>query len=107
MAEFLKKYKTASIEIQGYASKVGSNEYNLELSKKRANEVQSEILQNGIAADRVRIVGFGESRLEKEGDDPTSHALKPKSNGNGSGLGRANRRGMDYFHHPRKIAYKT
>ncbi|MEF1282038.1 OmpA family protein, partial [Vibrio fortis] len=25
MAEFLKKYKTASIEIQGYASKVGSN----------------------------------------------------------------------------------
>ncbi|MEF1230196.1 OmpA family protein [Vibrio fortis] len=75
MAEFLKKYKTASIEIQGYASKVGSNEYNLELSKKRANEVQSEILQNGIAADRVRIVGFGESRLEKEGDDPTSHAL--------------------------------
>ena len=75
MAEFLKKYKTASIEIQGYASKVGSNEYNLELSKKRANEVQSEILQNGIATDRVRIVGFGESRLEKEGDDPTSHAL--------------------------------
>lgn len=75
MAEFLNKYKTASIEIQGYASKVGSNEYNLELSKKRANEVQSEILQNGIAADRVRIVGFGESRLEKEGDDPTSHAL--------------------------------
>lgn len=75
MSEFLKKYKSASIEIQGYASKVGSNEYNLELSKKRANQVQNEILQNGIAADRVRIVGFGESRLEKEGDDATSHAL--------------------------------
>ncbi|MEZ9186452.1 OmpA family protein [Vibrio splendidus] len=78
MAEFLETYKSASIEIQGYASKVGSNEYNLDLSKRRANNVQDELLSNGIEPERVRIVGYGEERLENEGDDATSHALNRK-----------------------------
>lgn len=78
MAEFLETYQSASIEIQGYASKVGSNEYNLDLSKRRANNVQDELLSNGIEPERVRIVGYGEERLENEGDDATSHALNRK-----------------------------
>jgi outer membrane protein OmpA-like peptidoglycan-associated protein len=78
MAEFLETYKSASIEIQGYASKVGSSKYNLDLSKKRANNVQYELLSNGIEPKRVRIVGYGEERLENDGDDATSHALNRK-----------------------------
>lgn len=78
MAEFLKTYKTASIEIQGYASKIGSPEYNLELSKKRANNVQKRLISYGITRDRARIVGYGESKLESQGDDPTSHAINRK-----------------------------
>lgn len=73
MAEFLETYQSASIEIQGYASKVGASEYNLELSKKRAHHVEDELLSNGIDPSRVRVVGYGEERLE--GDDATSHAL--------------------------------
>ncbi len=75
MAEFLETYQSASIEIQGYASKVGSSEYNLELSKKRAHHVEDELLSNGIDPSRVKVVGYGEDRLESGGDDPTSHAL--------------------------------
>ncbi|MCG9545582.1 OmpA family protein [Vibrio sp. Isolate33] len=75
MAEFLETYQSASIEIQGYASKVGASEYNLELSKKRAHHVEDELLSNGIDPSRVRVVGYGEERLESEGDDATSHAL--------------------------------
>lgn len=78
MADFLETYQTASIEIQGYASKVGSPEYNLELSKKRADNVQQRLISYDVAADRVRIVGYGESRLESDGDDPTSHAINRK-----------------------------
>ncbi|MCF7502458.1 MULTISPECIES: OmpA family protein [Vibrio] len=78
MAEFLETYKSASIEIQGYASKVGANDYNLDLSKKRAHRVEDELLSNGIEPSRVRIVGYGEERLESDGDDPTSHALNRK-----------------------------
>lgn len=75
MAEFMKRYQSASIQIQGYASKVGDPEYNLELSKKRANAVQDQLLSYEIDPDRVAIVGYGEDRLEADGDDETSHAL--------------------------------
>lgn len=75
MAEFLETYKSASIEIQGYASKVGANEYNLELSKKRARHVEDELLSNGVDPSRVRIVGYGEERLESDGNDATAQAL--------------------------------
>lgn len=75
MSDFLKKYKSASIQIQGYASKVGDPEYNLELSKQRANAVEQELLSFEIDPKRVEIVGYGESRLEDEGDDETAHAL--------------------------------
>jgi len=75
MAEFLEKYKSASIQIQGYASKVGNPEYNLELSKKRAHAVEDELLYFDVDPERVTIVGYGESRLEADGDDETSHAL--------------------------------
>ncbi|MGD8233088.1 OmpA family protein [Vibrio sp. TRT 1302] len=75
MAEFLDRYQSASIQIQGYASKVGDPDYNLELSKKRAHAVEDELLSYEVDPKRVTIVGYGESRLESEGDDETSHAL--------------------------------
>ena len=75
MAEFLKTYQSTTIEIRGYASKIGSSEYNLKLSKKRALRVEEELLSNGINPNRVRIVGYGEEDLEHKGDDATAHAL--------------------------------
>ncbi|MBJ2149126.1 OmpA family protein [Vibrio sp. IB15] len=86
IAEFLETYQSASIEIQGYASKVGSSEYNLELSKKRAHHVEDELLSNGIDPSRVRVVGYGEDRLESEGDDATSHALNRRVTATAVGL---------------------
>lgn len=78
MAEFLKKYQSASIQIQGYASKVGSPEYNLNLSKNRAYAVQNELLSYDVSPKRVTIVGYGETRLEAQGDDEASHARNRK-----------------------------
>lgn len=75
MAEFLETYKSTSIEIQGYASKVGSSGYNLDLSKKRAHHVEDKLLLNGIDPSRVKVVGYGEDRLESDKDDATSQAL--------------------------------
>ncbi len=78
MSDFLKAYKSASIEIQGYTSKVGTNEYNLELSKKRAEAVEQKLLSYDIDPKRVRIIGYGETRLEDQGDDPAAHAINRK-----------------------------
>lgn len=75
MAEFLKTYQSASIEIQGYTSKVGTNEYNQELSQKRAEAVEKKLLSYGISPKRVRIVGYGETRLIDNGDSNSAHAV--------------------------------
>ncbi|MGL6258576.1 OmpA family protein [Vibrio sp. WXL210] len=75
MALFLKDFPQTSIELQGFTSKVGSVEYNLDLSKRRAAAAQAALNRYGIGSDRVEIVGFGESQLVRDGDDEISHAL--------------------------------
>ena len=78
MAEFLQQYPETSIEIQGYASKVGLSDYNLALSKRRAEAVELQLESYDIEPKRVRIVGYGESKLEDYGDDELSHARNRK-----------------------------
>jgi outer membrane protein OmpA-like peptidoglycan-associated protein len=78
MSEFLEAYPSTSIELQGYASKVGKAEYNLKLSERRAEAVQTALLDNGVSSSRVRIVGFGDTRLDELGDDEVSHAMNRK-----------------------------
>lgn len=78
MSEFLKTYTSASIEIQGYASKIGTPEYNLDLSKKRAHTVEDRLLSYDISPNRVRVIGYGENRLEDDGDDDIAHAVNRK-----------------------------
>ncbi|RTZ14527.1 OmpA family protein [Vibrio aquaticus] len=78
MSEFLESYPSTSIELQGYASKVGNPEYNKALSERRAESVQSALLSNGVDSSRVRIVGFGDTNLEALGDDEVSHARNRK-----------------------------
>jgi outer membrane protein OmpA-like peptidoglycan-associated protein len=78
MSEFLEAYPSTSIELQGYASKVGKAEYNQKLSERRAEAVEAALLDNGVSSSRVRIVGFGDTRLDELGDDEVSHAMNRK-----------------------------
>nr|WP_254868742.1 OmpA family protein [Vibrio ostreicida] len=78
MADFLDTYPEASIELQGYASKVGQHQHNLALSKRRATEVQSALVNNGIDPTRISIVGFGDTNLSETGDDELTHAKNRK-----------------------------
>lgn len=48
------------VVIQGHADKFGSASYNLALSEKRAASVKDEMVAQGIDADKVEIVGFGQ-----------------------------------------------
>lgn len=51
---------TLSVLIEGYADAVGSESFNLRLSRARAEAVRDYLVANGIAADRLRVVGRGE-----------------------------------------------
>ncbi|EOY2075599.1 OmpA family protein [Vibrio alginolyticus] len=75
LSDFLKEYPTTSIELHGYASKVGGSKHNQDLSERRARNVREALLSYDIEPSRVRIVGFGDSHLAQQGTDEVSHAL--------------------------------
>lgn len=52
----------ATILIEGHTDSDGSNEYNLELSRLRAEAVRSVLVSGGVPADRIETQGYGETR---------------------------------------------
>lgn len=57
-----------SVEIQGHADEVGTDEYNIELGDRRAESIHDYMVAQGVPADRLRTVSFGERRLVSDGD---------------------------------------
>ncbi|MFT6865540.1 MAG: OOP family OmpA-OmpF porin [Cyclobacteriaceae bacterium] len=57
------------IQISGHTDAVGSDEYNLTLSKKRANAVFNYFRLKGIPADRMEAIGLGETQPIASNDD--------------------------------------
>ncbi|HHM04255.1 MAG TPA: OmpA family protein [Gammaproteobacteria bacterium] len=53
-----------TFRVEGHTDAVGSEEYNLSLSQKRALAVQSYlVLEHGIPLERIKVVGKGETEL--------------------------------------------
>ncbi len=61
MAAFLADYPSTSIEINGYASKVGTEVFNLALSKQRAEAIKTSLINYGVEPSRIKIIGYGEA----------------------------------------------
>jgi len=59
ISEILKKYPDYEIEIHGHTDNKGSENYNLNLSKKRAESVFKELVKEGIPPKRMKTKGFG------------------------------------------------
>ena len=57
---YLKDNPDAKITVNGYASPEGTEEYNLQLSQRRADAVKNILVDKyGIAADRINAIGHG------------------------------------------------
>lgn len=59
LAEFLKKYPERKVIVEGHTDSVGSAEYNLGLSQRRADSVRDALLRSGIGPDRIISKGYG------------------------------------------------
>jgi outer membrane protein OmpA-like peptidoglycan-associated protein len=55
-------YPKCKIEIHGHTCNMGEDDYNQILSENRANAVKKALTNRGIAADRINVIGFGESK---------------------------------------------
>ncbi|MCF6364762.1 MAG: OmpA family protein [Bacteroidales bacterium] len=61
LTDFMNKYPAVTIQINGYTDSVGSTDYNIELSKKRATAVKKILTAKGILPKRIKIKAYGES----------------------------------------------
>ena len=59
LAQFLNENKDRRVEIDGYTDSVGKDDYNLDLSQRRANAVQQALVAQGIDASRISTHGYG------------------------------------------------
>ncbi len=59
LAEFLILNPTVEIEIAGHTDNIGTYEYNIELSKKRALAIRDFLISKNISPDRMSAVGYG------------------------------------------------
>ena len=59
-ADWMRRWTTTKVSIEGHADARGTNEYNLALGDRRARAVQDYMKSLGIAADRMVVVSKGE-----------------------------------------------
>ncbi len=62
LAEILKKNKDIRVEISGHTDNVGTNDYNLQLSRQRALTVKTFLEEKGTPVSRLVTAGYGKTQ---------------------------------------------
>jgi OOP family OmpA-OmpF porin len=67
----IRKQPAARVTVEGHTDDVGTDEYNLSLSQRRAQAVAAYLAKKGIAPDRIAARGYGKSRpaTANDGDE--------------------------------------
>jgi len=68
-----KYYPGSKVTIEGFADPKGSTNYNLKLSRRRADAVKSYLASQGLSGNEIETIGYGETRLvtpKAWGDQP-------------------------------------
>jgi outer membrane protein OmpA-like peptidoglycan-associated protein len=62
-AQIVSKYYGGSmVTIEGFADPAGAPQYNVQLSRRRAESVRDYLSNKGLTADQLRTIGYGETR---------------------------------------------
>lgn len=74
VAAVLRAYPNATVQIQGFTDNIGGAEANLALSQQRAAAVRTDLIQRGVAPDRITARGFGENNPIASNATPSGRA---------------------------------
>jgi len=61
LSQFMNKYPDRKIVVEGHTDSRGSAEYNMLLSKRRADSVKNALVEKGIDESRIMTRGYGET----------------------------------------------
>jgi outer membrane protein OmpA-like peptidoglycan-associated protein len=59
---WLRSVNAVRIEISGHTDRVGSDRYNLDLSRRRAEAVKAALIKRGFPAANIVVIPYGEER---------------------------------------------
>jgi peptidoglycan-associated lipoprotein len=61
-ADYMKRWASTKVMVEGHADSRGTNEYNLALGERRADVTRDYLVSLGISNDRVTVVSKGEEQ---------------------------------------------
>jgi len=61
-AQWLNRYGSYAVMIEGHADERGTREYNLALGARRAAATRDFLVAQGVAANRIRTISYGKER---------------------------------------------
>lgn len=62
VANVLNQYPQTNVQIQGHTDSVGNEQYNMQLSQRRADAVKTYLMQRQVDPRRLTAIGLGESQ---------------------------------------------
>lgn len=80
VANAMKNNDSYKLRIEGHTDNVGSDDYNMTLSQKRADAVKKYLVDQGVASDRIVAEGFGESNPLTTNETPEGRAKNRRVN---------------------------
>jgi outer membrane protein OmpA-like peptidoglycan-associated protein len=75
VAGVLGQYPKTAVVIQGHTDATGTEEHNQELSERRANAVRAYLAAQGVDADRMAALGYGEGYPVADNDSASGRQL--------------------------------
>lgn len=75
VAGIMQNYPQTLIRIEGHTDSSGSEDYNMDLSRRRALAVQDLLTQRGVGSQRIEIIGYGESTPVASNDTESGRQL--------------------------------
>ncbi len=72
--EWLNRYPSVNITVEGHADERGTREYNLALGERRAQAVKTYLSSMGVSASRLNTISYGKERPAVVGADASSWA---------------------------------
>ena len=73
-AEWLARYPSVRVAVEGHADERGTREYNLALGDRRATAAKNFLAAQGIVTSRMTTISYGKERPVAEGTDEAAFA---------------------------------